>query len=127
MSDITISQIADICKIISAIIVCFGGLAGVFKVIMDRYMKPVNDRLDRMEQALSNQSIDIQNNKHDTEDIKNSLNNLTSGYNELKKATKSNRELDELVVKTLRVLVESSGNSEIKGELDAYLIHEAIV
>lgn len=121
MGGITLNDIGEALKLIVAIISGVGTLGGIFIFALKNYTKPIMDKLNTMDVKMSTQQNDI-------DDIKIKMNSLTIKYDELDRKSTSNRELDSLLVKTLRMLLDDNNPRQqaIKDELDNFIINEAI-
>jgi hypothetical protein len=128
MGDLTVNDIADALKLITIIVAGLGSISGIIAYILKLYLKPIKDSLDKQKEDIQEVKNDIQSVKNDLQVVRNDVAILTSRHNELEQKASNNRELDVLLVKTLRVMLSDSNNEQhsLKTELDNYLINEAV-
>lgn len=128
MDAITLGQIADYCKIITAIVAGVGSIAAICGIFMRKYTDPINKTLEDIKESLNKQQQELQSVKNDMQSVKDNVQTLTNRHNEIENKVTNNRTLDALIVKTLRIMLDTSdvGQQALKTELDNYLIDEAV-
>lgn len=128
MGGITIDDIVETIKLITVIVAGCGSLGGVIAHGLKKFMAPINQRLDSIDANLTIQKNDIADVKRETCEIRRDLQELTNKHNDLEVKTAANRRLDGLLVKTLRIMLDESDESQkkMKSEIDGFLIDGAV-
>jgi predicted nucleic acid-binding Zn-ribbon protein len=129
VGELTLSEIADAAKIVTAIVAAITAFGGVFVYFIKQYLKPINDRLDSIDNKLNNNNLELVDVKKDINQIKVDISSLTTKESCLETKISNNRNLDALLVKTLRLMLNDSDieQRKLKSELDSYLIDEAVI
>lgn len=145
MGGVTLSEIGEAAKLISAIIGACAGIGGIILFAI----KPITKKLQDIQNELAAHSTsltniqndvvinktdltyiknDISEQKNDIMEIKEQVNILTTQYNELERKASANRQLDNLLVKTMRLIIDTNEPEQqaIKTELDNFLINQAV-
>jgi Tfp pilus assembly protein PilN len=124
---INMTTVIEIFKAIGIVIGACGGLVGLFSWVFKKLTQPINDQLTSIQTTLTQTQQDIQEVKDDIQSVKQDVATLSNRQTELEHKESSKSNLDTLIVKTLRVLVdESSGHTDLSNELYSYLIEEAV-
>lgn len=128
MGEITLNDLANAAKLITTVLAAITAIGTIVVYCMKQYMRPIIDRLDSIDNKLKDQNLELTDVKKDIEQIKNDVSCLNNKELNLENKMSNNRNLDALLVKTLRIMLDDSDNEQrkLKSELDSYLIDEAV-
>lgn len=123
----TIDDVVIIFKNIGIILGAVSAIGGLFTWLYKKITKSLNDKLDQLEQKINTMNNSLTTVKDDLAVVKSDVQVLSNRQTDLENKNTSRQELDKLIVKTLRVIVDDNTvHPELKGELDDYLIKHSV-